>query len=160
MRNSGLSIQNSSFAAGASIPQKHIQGMIFTVRVAQVMIDRDLADMYQAENKRLNEQVKRNQSRFPESFRFQLTDAEKEQLVTNCDRFESMKHVSSNPYVFTEQGVSMLSQWVEKTGAIGIFSKAGSYGFRGPYQQVVPPSRTSQTLFKQVSVAGAEGERR
>jgi len=91
------------------IPLKYIQGMIFTIRGVPVMVDRDLADIYQVENKRLNEQVKRNLSRFPEAFRFQLTDAEKEQLVANCDRFDSMKHASSNPYVFTEQGVSMPS---------------------------------------------------
>lgn len=135
-----------------------IQSLIFTIRGIQVMVDRDLASVYEVETKVLHQAVKRNLERFPVAFRFQLSDDEKNELVTNCDRFESMKHASSNPYVFTEQGVSMLSQWVEKTGAIGIFSKAGSYGFRGPYQQVVPPSRTSQTLFKQVSVAGAEGE--
>ena len=84
------------------------------------MVDRDLADIYEVENKRLNEQVKRNQSRFPESFRFQLTDAEKEQLVANCDRFDSMKHASNNPYAFTEQGVSMLSAVLRSETAIRV----------------------------------------
>jgi hypothetical protein len=102
------------------IPQKYIQGMIFTIRGVPVMVDRDLADIYEVENKRLNEQVKRNQSRFPESFRFQLTDAEKEQLVANCDRFDSMKHASNNPYAFTEQGVSMLSAVLRSETAIRV----------------------------------------
>jgi len=102
------------------IPLKYIQGMIFTIRGVPVMVDRDLADIYQVENKRLNEQVKRNLSRFPEAFRFQLTDAEKEQLVANCDRFDSMKHASSNPYVFTEQGVSMLSAVLRSETAIKV----------------------------------------
>jgi hypothetical protein len=102
----------------AIIPQQYIQGMIFTIRGVPVMVDRDLADIYQVENKRLNEQVKRNQSRFPETFRFQLTDEEKKQLVANCDRFDSMKHTSSNPYVFTEQGVSMLSAVLRSETAI------------------------------------------
>ena len=73
------------------------------------MFDRDLAEMYQVEVKRLNEQVKRNIDRFPETFRFQLNSQEKDKLVANCDRFESLKHSTVNPYAFTEQGVAMLS---------------------------------------------------
>jgi hypothetical protein len=73
------------------------------------MIDRDLAEMYHVETKVLNQAVKRNIERFPELFRFQLTDHEKNVLVTNCDRFESLKHATSNPFAFTEQGVAMLS---------------------------------------------------
>jgi hypothetical protein len=92
-----------------SVPLHRIQGMIFTIRGLQVMIDRDLADVYGVENKRLNEQVKRNIERFPEVFRFQLTDSERDELVAKCDRFASVKHATSNPYAFTEQGVSMLS---------------------------------------------------
>ncbi|WP_274969857.1 ORF6N domain-containing protein [Lachnoanaerobaculum orale] len=45
----------------------------------------------------------------PESFRFQISDDEKDEPVTNCDRFKTLKYSSSNPYAFTEQGVSMLS---------------------------------------------------
>lgn len=82
------------------------------------MIDRDLARVYQVENKRLNEQVKRNNSRFPESFRFHLTDAEKGELVAKCDRFESLKHATTNPYAFTEQGVAMLSAVLRSETAI------------------------------------------
>lgn len=86
-----------------------IENRILTVRGKQVMLDRDLAELYGVETKRLNEQVKRNAERFPERFRFQLTNDEKIELVANCDRFTPLKHSSSNPYVFTEQGVSMLS---------------------------------------------------
>jgi len=53
-----------------------IQNRIFTIRNLQVMIDRDLAEIYGVDTKRLNEQVKRNIERFPDSFRFQLTDLE------------------------------------------------------------------------------------
>lgn len=73
------------------------------------MVDRDLAEIYQVETKVLNQAVKRNLERFPEYFRFQLSDKEKFELVTNCDRFKILKHSSNNPYVFTEQGVAMLS---------------------------------------------------
>jgi len=79
-----------------------IQNCIFTIRGLQVMIDRDLSELYGVENKRLNEQVKRNISRFPEKFRFQLTQNEKKELVANCDRFETLRHSTSLPYVFTE----------------------------------------------------------
>lgn len=104
----------------ALIPIENLQKMIFTIRSVQVMIDRDLAELYQVENKRLNEQVKRNSSRFPETFRFQLTDSEKKELVANCDRFEGLKHSSVNPYAFTEQGVSMLSAVLRSETAIQV----------------------------------------
>jgi len=103
-----------------TITQKEIENKIFTFRNIQVMIDRDLADLYQVEVKRLNEQIKRNIDRFPESFRFQLSDNEKLELVANCDRFKLLKHSSSNPYAFTEQGVAMLSAVLHSQIAIQI----------------------------------------
>jgi len=69
------------------IKPENIQNRIFTIRNLQVMIDRDLAELYNVSTKRLNEQVKRNIKRFPESFRFQLSDKEKKELVAICDRF-------------------------------------------------------------------------
>jgi hypothetical protein len=103
-----------------AISQKQIESRIFSVRDSQVMIDRDLAEMYQVEVKRLNEQVKRNIERFPESFRFQLSEGEKNELVANCDRFETLKHSSNNPYAFTEQGVAMLSAVLRSETAIKV----------------------------------------
>lgn len=91
------------------ISQSEIENRIFNIRGLQVMIDRDLAEMYKVETKVLNQAVKRNLNRFPSTFRFQLSDKEKTELVTNCDRFENLKHASSNPFAFTEQGVAMLS---------------------------------------------------
>jgi hypothetical protein len=88
---------------------ENIKNMIFSFRGLQVMIDRDLAELYGVGTKVLNQAVKRNIERFPDDFRFQLTDNEKIELVTNCDRFAKLKHSSFNPYVFTEQGVAMLS---------------------------------------------------
>lgn len=97
-----------------------IQNKIYTIRDTQVMVDRDLAELYQVESKRLNEQVKRNIKRFPKSFRFQLTEIEKDELVANCDRFKTLKHSSSLPYAFTEQGISMLSAVLKSDIAIEI----------------------------------------
>lgn len=97
-----------------------IQNMIYTFRDRQVMIDRDLAYLYNVETKVLNQAVKRNISRFPESFRFQLSDEEKDELVTNCDRFKTLKHSSSNPYAFTEQGIAMLSAVLKSDVAVEV----------------------------------------
>ena len=95
-----------------------IENRILTLRGKQVMIDRDLAELYGVETKRLNEQVKRNVERFPEHFRFQLSNQEKDELVANCDRFRGLKHSSVNPFAFTEQGVAMLSAVLKSDTAI------------------------------------------
>ena len=105
------------------VDNKEIQSMIYTFRGRQVMIDRDLAYLYNVETKALNQAVKRNISRFPESFRFQISDDEKDELVTNCDRFETLKHSSSNPYVYTEQGIAMLSAVLRSDVAVEVSVK-------------------------------------
>ena len=64
-----------------------IENRIISIRGKQIMIDRDLAELYNVETKVLNQAVKRNIERFPESFRFQLTKEEKAELVANCYRF-------------------------------------------------------------------------
>lgn len=102
------------------ISQQEVENRIFTFRGIQVMIDRDLAEMYGVENKRLNEQVKRNIERFPDSFRFQLSDNELIELVANCDRFKTLKHSSTLPYAFTEQGIAMLSAVIRSNVAVKI----------------------------------------
>ena len=95
-----------------------IAKLIVVVRGQQVLIDRDIAMLYKVETKVLNQKVKRNVARFPERFRFQLTKQEMKELVTKCDRFESLKHSSSAPYAFTEQGISMLSAVVTSQKAV------------------------------------------
>ena len=102
------------------IKTEDIQNRIFTIRGLQVMIDSDLAQIYGVATKVLNQAVKRNIDRFPESFRFQLIDAEKLELVTNCDRFKKLKHSSVNPYAFTERGVAMLSAVLHSDTAVKV----------------------------------------
>jgi hypothetical protein len=99
-----------------------IQDCIFSIRGKQVL-DSDLANMYGVETKRLNEQVKRNIKRFPDKFRFQLSDNEQKELVANCDRFNNLKHSSTNTYAFTEQGISMLSAVLRSDTAIEVSIK-------------------------------------
>ncbi|MFH1095908.1 MAG: ORF6N domain-containing protein [Candidatus Desantisbacteria bacterium] len=100
-----------------------IANKIFLFRGLQVMTDRDLAELYAVETKVLNQAVKRNIVRFPDIFRFQLTKEETKELVTSCDRFKNLKHSTSNPYVFTEQGVAMLSAVLHSKTAIDISIK-------------------------------------
>lgn len=111
------------------INEETIKNKIFTIRGFQVMMDKDLAELYQVESKRLNEQVKRNIERFPEYFRFQLTQEEyqnlRSQFATLSLNTESNweKHTKYLPYVFTEQGVSMLSAVLKSKVAIEVSIK-------------------------------------
>ena len=99
-----------------------IRNMIYTVRNQQVMLDNDLAKLYQVETKRLNEAVKRNIARFPEEFRFQLNEEETEflrsQIATLNENDGRGKHRKYLPYVFTEQGIAMLSAVLRSDTAI------------------------------------------
>lgn len=96
------------------------QSLIFEFRGFKVMIDADLAALYETETKVLKQQVRRNIERFPKDFLFQLTNEEKAQLVTNCDRLSNLKHSSVLPMAFTEQGVAMLSSVLKSKEAIRI----------------------------------------
>jgi len=107
-----------------------IQQKIYTLRGVQVMIDSDLAFCYGVEVKRLNERVKRNKERFPESFCFQLTDGDLESLQLQITNNKSDSNLKSQiatsswggrrtkPYAFTEQGVAMLSAVLRSDVAI------------------------------------------
>ncbi|GAB6069484.1 hypothetical protein JCM30760_05810 [Thiomicrorhabdus hydrogeniphila] len=98
-----------------------IQNKIYTIRGVQVMLDRDLADLYGVETKRLNEQVKRNVQRFPEEFMFQLTKKELEDWKSqNATSNKELLGLRKLPNVFTEQGVSMLSAALKSETAIQV----------------------------------------
>ena len=73
------------------LTEKIIENRIFTIRGQKVMIDKDLAELYEVKTMVLNQAVKRNQKRFPEDFMFKLTKDELNELITNCDRFASLK---------------------------------------------------------------------
>ena len=102
------------------VPIEVIENKIFLICGQKVMIDRDLAELYGVKTKGLNQAVKRNHERFPESFMFQLSEQEKDQLVTICDRFKALKHSSSLPYAFTEHGVLMLSSVLSSKRAVHV----------------------------------------
>jgi hypothetical protein len=97
-----------------------IKNKIYTIRGIQVMIDSDLANLYGVKTKRLNEQVRRNQERFPDSFMFQLTKSERDELVAKCDHLKTLKFSSTMPLAFTEQGVAMLSAVLKSPPAVKV----------------------------------------
>ena len=118
MEENKLSIQNE-------ISNEEIKNLIYTIRGKQVMLDSDVAMLYNYETKKVNQAVKRNIDRFPERFCFQLTEDELEimwsQIVTTSkledNKYRSKKYL---PYVFTEQGIAMLSGLLRNEIAIQV----------------------------------------
>jgi hypothetical protein len=109
----------------AVLDEENLKNRILTIRGLQVILDRDLAELYDVKIKRLNEQVKRNIERFPESFMFQLTDAEYSYLRSQFATIEKGRgtHTKYLPYAFTEQGVAMLSGVLKSDTAVKISIK-------------------------------------
>jgi len=99
--------------------QERITKAIYVIRGQKVMIDSELAEMYEVETKRLNEQVKRNLGRFPEDFMFQLSLEEWENLRSQFAT-SSWGGRRTPPYMFTEQGVAMLSSVLNSQIAIQV----------------------------------------
>ncbi len=103
------------------IDQKQIEDRIFTIRDKQVMLDRDLATLYKVETRVLNQAVKRNLERFPQGFMFQMSQGEvedwKSQIVTSNKEKMGLRKL---PYVFTEQGVAMLSAVLRSETAVQV----------------------------------------
>ena len=102
---------------------RSIRDCIFTVRGVQVMVDWDLAALYGVETRVMNQSVKRNEDRFPERFRFRLSQSEMDELITNCDKSGRLKHYPGLPYVFTEQGIAMLASVLRSATAVSVSVK-------------------------------------
>jgi len=112
---------NDSIDKSAVTKPVAIQNLIYSIRGNQVMLDQDLANLYQVETRRLNEQVKRNKERFPSSFMFQLTRKEYDKLLRSQNVISS-EHGGRRylPNAFTEQGVAMLSAVLKSETAVKI----------------------------------------
>ena len=108
------------------LEENSIRSKIRVIRGQQVMLDRDLAELYGVETKVLNQAVKRNKERFPEEFCFQITREEVEREIISRSQFVTLKNnddrrgtnIKYLPYVFTEQGVAMLSSVLKSETAI------------------------------------------
>ena len=105
---------------------EEIENLIYNIRGKQVMLDSDVAMLYHYETKKINQAVKRNLERFPEEFCFRLTEEEKEnmwsQIVTASKNIETNKFRNKKylPYVFTEQGIAMLSGLLKNDIAVQV----------------------------------------
>ena len=103
-----------------AMPLARSESRIMLIRGQKVMIDADLAELYGVPTKRLNEQVKRNQERFPADFMFQLTAAEKQEVVANCDHLSKLKFSKALPYAFTEHGAIQAANVLASPQAIEV----------------------------------------
>ncbi|WP_026998750.1 ORF6N domain-containing protein [Eisenibacter elegans] len=95
-----------------------IANTILLIRGKKVMLDADLAKVYQVTTKQLNQAVKRNIERFPPDFMFRLTKEEKEKVVTECDHLNNLKFSPYEPNAFTEHGALMLASILNTPAAI------------------------------------------
>jgi|TARA_B110000908_G_scaffold166346_1_gene217293 phage regulator Rha-like protein len=101
-----------------TIPDEVIINKIYVIRDQKVMLDRDLAELYGVETRRLKEQVRRNINRFPESFMFELTSEEHKSLRSQFATLKRGRHSKYPPFVFTEHGILMLSSVLNSETAI------------------------------------------
>ena len=132
-------MENENLIIKDDISNEEIKNLIYTIRGKQVMLDSDVAMLYHYQTKRINEAVKRNKERFPENFCFQLTTEEIENIKmpnevlnfkseNNWSQFatssksENIKHRGKKylPYVFTEQGIAMLSGLLKNNIAVQV----------------------------------------
>lgn len=98
-----------------------IQNKIFEIRGQRVMLDYNLAELYEVETRALKQAVKRNIKRFPPDFMFELTKSEWQELITMCDNLpQNLKFSPALPFAFTEQGVAMLSSVLRSPKAIEV----------------------------------------
>lgn len=105
------------------ISEELVKNKIHTIRGKQVMLDRDIAEFFNIKARRLKEQVNRNKLRFPDDFCFKLNKKEVDFMVSQ-NAIPSKKHLGGNlPYVFTEQGVAMLSSVIKSGKAIEVSIK-------------------------------------
>ena len=93
---------------------------ILLLRGKRVMLDADLAEMYDVPTKALNQAVRRNFERFPADFMLQLSQDEKAEVVTNCDHLAKLKYSRTLPYAFTEHGALMLGNVLKSDRAVEV----------------------------------------
>lgn len=101
-----------------TLPDEVLMNKIYIIRSQKVMLDRDLAELYGVETKRLKEQVKRNIERFPYDFMFELTKQEAEISRSQIATLKQGENIKYLPYVFTEHGILMLSSVLNSPKAI------------------------------------------
>lgn len=101
-------------------PVEEVASRILLIRGEKVMVDADLAELYGVATKGLNQAVKRNGERFPDEFMFQLSQTEKDEVVTNCDHLVKLKFSKTLPYAFTEHGALMVATVLNTQRAVEV----------------------------------------
>ncbi len=141
---------------------RSIRDCIFTVRGVQVMVDWDLAALYGVETRVMNQSVKRNENRFPERFRFRLSQMEMDELITNCDKSGRLKHYPGLPYVFTEQGIAMLASVLRSATAVSVSVKImdAFVEMRRMLAALIPVTKMLQDLQQKQLLDQAKNEER
>jgi len=142
--------------------QSEVGSCIFTLRGKEVMLDRDLAELYQVKAIRLREQVKRNIKRFPDDFMFQLNEKEVESMVSQ-NAIPSKQHLGgAMPYAFTEQGVYMLATVLKSDVAIDVniaimrtFTKLREFSkhYNALAKKIMEVERKNDKQYKELSKA-------
>jgi len=142
--------------------ENEIGSRIFTLQGKEVMLDRDLAELYQVKARRLREQVKRNSKRFPDDFMFQLNESEVETMVSQ-NAIPSKQHLGGSlPYVFTEQGVYMLATVLKSDVAIEVniaiirtFAKLREFSkyYNALAKKIMEVERKSDKQYKELTKA-------
>ena len=107
-------------AKSSLVPTEVIERRILLIRGQKVMLDFQLAELYQVETKALKRAVRRNRDRFPEDFMFQLTKEEYDALRYHFGTLKRGEHAKYLPYAFTEQGVAMLSSVLHSKRAVQV----------------------------------------
>ncbi len=102
------------------IPIESIEKRILFIRGQKVILDADLAWLFDVPTRTLNQAVKRNTERFPADFIFQLTENEKIEVITVCDHLPKLKYAPNPPYAFTEHGVLMAASVLNSERAIHV----------------------------------------
>ncbi|MEA3522186.1 MAG: ORF6N domain-containing protein [Campylobacterota bacterium] len=102
----------------AIVKFEELENKILELQNKKVLVDRDVAELYGVETKRVNEAVRNNPLRFPDGYIIELTKKEKKELVENFDRFNKLKHSTSNPKAFTEKGLYMLATILHSDKAV------------------------------------------
>lgn len=95
-----------------------VKSKIIKIKDKLVILDKDVAEIYGVETREINQAVSRNQDKFPLRYMVELDSKEKKELITNCDRFDSLKHSTVNPKAFTEQGLYMLATVLKSKKAL------------------------------------------
>lgn len=134
-----------------TLTYQNVEDKIITIRNQPIIVDSDVAQLYGVETKEINQAVSRNPEKFPAGYIIELSLEEKKELVTNCDRFKSLKHSSTLPKAFTEKGLYMLATILKSPVAtqttlliIDTFAKVRELGRTMEAVQTLPENSPKQ----------------